>query len=205
MYSSTILFFSALFFTAAPLAARGWCTPNFEGAAVTVVWNNTLSWSASPAVGAPIIASTLPSKFFFQQNGDDPDVTYTINLSDENFHRTVDNVNFAAEYDGQRFFIDNVDWSGTNENQKWRVLCSTCATDISQQKGIVASNCQITSKTDSLCVTEETGPGPLTLYYCVSHGGHGQYLEFDFSTNFHQVKGSPILGFSTQRKIKFGG
>ncbi|SJL16441.1 uncharacterized protein ARMOST_19965 [Armillaria ostoyae] len=172
MYSSTI-FFSALFFTAVPLAAQGWCTPNFEGAALSVVWNNTLSWSANPAVGAPIIASTLPSKFFFQQNGDDPDVTYTI--------KTADNVNFAAEYDGQRFFIDNADWSGNNENQKWRVLCSTCATDISQQKGVVASNCQITSKTDSLCVTEGAGPGPLTLYYCVSHGGHGQYLEFDFS------------------------
>ncbi len=95
MYSSTILFFSALFFTAAPLAARGWCTPNFEGAALTVVWNNTLSWSANSAVGAPIVASTLPSKFFFQQNGDDPDVTYTIKyasshllsygLSDGNF------------------------------------------------------------------------------------------------------------------------
>ncbi len=46
---------------------------------------------------------------------------------------------------------------------------------------IVAWNCQITSKTDSLCVWEGAGPGPLTLYYCVSHGGHGQYLQFDFS------------------------
>ncbi|PBK94495.1 hypothetical protein ARMGADRAFT_1164629 [Armillaria gallica] len=173
MYSSTILFFSAFFFAAAPLAVCGWCTPNFEGAALTVVWNHTLSWSANPAVGAPIIASTLPSKFFFQQNGDDPDVTYTI--------KTADNVNFAAEYDGQKFFIDNVDWSGTNENQKWKVICSTCATNISQQKGVVASYCQITSKTDSLCVTEGAGPGPLTVYYCVDHGGHGQYLWFDFS------------------------
>ncbi|KAK0215221.1 hypothetical protein EDD85DRAFT_497384 [Armillaria nabsnona] len=175
MYSSTILFFSALFITAAPLAARGSCTPNFEGAALTVVWNwnNTLSWSASPAVGAPLIASTLPSKFFFQQNGDDPDVTYTI--------KTVNNVNFAAECDGQRFFIDNVDWSGTNENQKWRVSCSTCATNISQQKGVVASKCRITSKTDSLCVMAGAGPGPLALYYCMAYGGHGANVDFDFS------------------------
>ncbi|KAK0214415.1 hypothetical protein IW262DRAFT_1405953, partial [Armillaria fumosa] len=106
MYSSTVLFFSALFFTAAPLVARG-CTPNFEGAALSVVWNKTLSWSANPAVGAPLVSSTLPSKFFFQQNGDDPDVTYTI--------KTAANVNFAASHDGENLFIDNVDWSGTNE------------------------------------------------------------------------------------------
>ncbi|KAK0443694.1 uncharacterized protein EV420DRAFT_1023007 [Desarmillaria tabescens] len=171
MYSSTILFFSALFFASAPSFVRGWCHPNFEGAALTVVWNNTLSWSAEPAVGAPISASTLPSKFFFQQNGDDPDVTYTI--------KTAANVNFAAEYDGQRLFMDNADWSG-NENQKWRVVCNTCETDISQKHGVVASYCEITSKTDSLCITEGSGPGPLYLYYCISHGGHGNYLYFDF-------------------------
>ncbi|KAK0501974.1 hypothetical protein EDD18DRAFT_1458346 [Armillaria luteobubalina] len=172
MYSSTIFLFSALFLTAAPLAARaGECNPNFEGAPLTVVWND-LSWSANPAVGAPIVAGTLSSKFFFQQNRDDTDVTYTI--------KTADNVNFAATYDGDKFFIDNVDWSGTNENQKWRVQCTTCATDISQQNGTVASNCQITTKIDSLCVTEGNEPGPLTLYYCVGHGGHGQYLVFDF-------------------------
>ncbi|KAK0200192.1 hypothetical protein DFS33DRAFT_1359509 [Desarmillaria ectypa] len=173
MYPPTILFFFTLFFTAAPLAASGWCTPNFEDTAVTVVWNGTLSWSANPAIGAPIVSSTSPSEFFFQQNGDDPDVTYTV--------KTAANVNFAVEYDGQRMFMDNVDWSGSNVNQKWKVICSACATDISQQKGVVASRCEITSKTDGWCVTEGTEPGPLTLYYCVDHGGHGPYLYFDFS------------------------
>ncbi|KAK0443711.1 uncharacterized protein EV420DRAFT_1723827 [Desarmillaria tabescens] len=148
-----ILFFSALFFAVMPLSVRGWCHPNFEGAALTVVWNNTCSWSAEPAVGAPISASTLPSKFFFQQNGDDPDITYTI--------KTAANINFAAESNGERLFIDNADWSGNNENQKWRVLCGSCEMDISQKQGVVASYCQITSKTDDFCIMEGYGPGPL--------------------------------------------
>ncbi|KAK0476367.1 hypothetical protein IW261DRAFT_419985 [Armillaria novae-zelandiae] len=59
----------------APLAARGECNPNFEGVAVSVDWSDTLSWSTNATVGAPLVASTSPSKFFFQRNGDGDDVT----------------------------------------------------------------------------------------------------------------------------------
>ncbi len=93
MPSSTILlFFSALFLTAAtasPLTTRSTCHPNFEGASLTVSGDSgapygVLSWSANPALGAPVVASTSPSKFFFQQNGD-PDVTYTIKYASFTF------------------------------------------------------------------------------------------------------------------------
>ncbi|KAK0200172.1 hypothetical protein DFS33DRAFT_128933 [Desarmillaria ectypa] len=172
MSSSTILFFfSALFFTAAtasPLAARGNCHPNFEGAALTVSTpSSALSWSANPAVGAPVIASSSSSKFFFQQNGS-PVVSYTV--------KTVANNNFAVELNGGALSMDNVDWSGSNVNQKWMVDCSVCATDISQKKGVVASGCSITSNTNGLCVTAKPG-AQLTLASCSTVGDQ----QFDFS------------------------
>ncbi|KAK0481236.1 hypothetical protein IW261DRAFT_1065114 [Armillaria novae-zelandiae] len=175
MPSSMSLFFSALLLTAAtasPLTARGTCNPNFEGASLTVSDYSgapitALSWAANPAAGAPVVAGTSPSKFFFQQNGD-ADVTYTI--------KTVANNNFAVELDGKVLIMDNVDPSGSDVNQKWKVECTTCATNISQQKGVVASGCTISSAnsdTSGLCV-QENGPGSqLKLAACSQ--------QFDFS------------------------
>ncbi|KAK0214420.1 hypothetical protein IW262DRAFT_271582 [Armillaria fumosa] len=168
MPSSMSLFFSALLLTAAtasPLTARGTCNPNFEGAPLTVsdysgVRITALSWSANPAAGAPVVASVSPSKFFFQQNGD-PDVTYTI--------KTVANNNFAVELDGKVLIMDNVDPSGSNVNQKWTVECTTCATNISQKTGVVASGCTISSAntgTSGLCVQDNGVGGQLDLAAC---------------------------------------
>ncbi|KAK0184350.1 hypothetical protein F5146DRAFT_1075337 [Armillaria mellea] len=127
MSSSILFFISALFFTAAsasPLAARGvtpGCHPNFEGAALTVTTpSGANSWSAKPAVGAPVITGPSPSKFFFQQNGN-PVVSYTV--------KTVENNNFAVQL------------NGSNANQKWMVDCSTCATGISGKKGLTLASC----------------------------------------------------------------
>ncbi|KAK0200183.1 hypothetical protein DFS33DRAFT_1490620 [Desarmillaria ectypa] len=171
MFSSTIAFlFSALFFTAAaasPLDARSTCHPNFEGAALTVTGSGLL-WTANPAVGAPVTLSSQGSKFFFQQNGT-PDVTYTI--------KTVANNNFAVELNDVELVMDNVDWSGSNVNQKWTVECSTCATNISQQKGVVASGCIIASSnasTNGWCVTSGF---PLTIIPCSRRWNQ----VFDFS------------------------
>ncbi|PBK94504.1 hypothetical protein ARMGADRAFT_1164637 [Armillaria gallica] len=173
--SKNMLFFSALLLTAAtasPLTARSTCNPNFEGASLTVsgysgVPYGVVSWSANPATGAPVVASTSPSKFFFQQNGD-PDVTYTI--------KTVANNNFAVELDGGGLVMDSVDWSGSNVNQTWKVECTTCATNISQQRGVVASGCIISSAntdTSGFCV-RATRPGrQLDLAVCSQ--------QFDFS------------------------
>ncbi|KAK0501988.1 hypothetical protein EDD18DRAFT_1100483 [Armillaria luteobubalina] len=175
MPSSMSLFFSALLLTAAtasPLTARGTCNPNFEGAALTVFLHSgapitALAWSANPAAGAPVIGSPSASKFFFQQNGD-ADVTYSI--------KTVANNNFAVELDGKVLIMDNVDASGSNVNQKWKVECTTCATNISQQKGVVASGCTISSAntdTKDLCVQENGLGGQLDLATCSQ--------QFDFS------------------------
>ncbi|SJL16432.1 uncharacterized protein ARMOST_19956 [Armillaria ostoyae] len=173
--SMNLLFFSALFLTAAtasPLSARGTCSPNFEGASLTVssysgAANGVLSWSANPVAGAPVVASTSPSKFFFQQNGD-TDVTYTI--------KTAADDNFAVELNDYVLVMNGVDWSGSNVNQKWIVECTTCATNISQQKGVVASGCAIFPDN-----TDHIG-------YSVREGGPGGQLtlavynqQFDFS------------------------
>ncbi|KAK0441253.1 uncharacterized protein EV420DRAFT_1650169 [Desarmillaria tabescens] len=155
MSSSTILFFfSALFFAAAsasPLAARGTCHPNFEGACSHCVYPE---WC------------TLV--FFFQQNGS-PVVSYTV--------KTEANNNFAVELKGNALFMNNVDWSGSNVNQKWMVDCTMCSTDISQKKGVVASGCTITSNTNNgLCVTAKPN-AQMTLTPCSNSGDQ----QFNFS------------------------
>lgn len=168
--SSKILFFSALLFTAAtasPLAARGSCNPNFEGDALVVsTLNGALSWAANPAVGAPVIASTSASEFFFEQNGQ-PVVSYTA--------KTVANDNFAVELKGDVLIMDNFDAAGNDVDQQWMVDCRTCA-DISQKTGIVATECIITSNTNGFCVTANPG-AQLTLSTCVS-GQANQLFNF---------------------------
>ncbi|KAK0200199.1 hypothetical protein DFS33DRAFT_130628 [Desarmillaria ectypa] len=160
-YSTIPLFFSALFFTA---TARGACHPNFEGAALTVgAWNGELAWTADPYVSAPVVISPHPSKFFFQQNGDDPDVTYTV--------KTVANNNYGVKINGTRLYMDTVDWLGTDVNKKWKVECATCATDISQKKGVVATGCAIASAANRLCVSAGDRNGAqLALAPCASYG-----------------------------------
>ncbi|KAK0200182.1 hypothetical protein DFS33DRAFT_129843 [Desarmillaria ectypa] len=170
MFSSTVIpiLFSALLFFAP--TAWGTCHPNFEGTALTL-GAHTLSWAANPAVGAPVlmIPSSQSTEFFFQQNGDDPDVTYTI--------KTVANNNFAVELNSTsgELVMDNVDWSGSNANQKWTVECTTCATDISQKKGVVASGCSVASHTNGLCTRSYRIGSPMVLVPC------GSWEEVDFS------------------------
>ncbi|KAK0200195.1 hypothetical protein DFS33DRAFT_1359571 [Desarmillaria ectypa] len=151
---SSVIFLSALLFsiaTASPLEARSTCHPNFEGAILTVSTYigkhyASIKWSSYPDVGSPVIVTHSPSKWYVQQNGD-YDPTYTI--------KNVDNLNFAVELDGGKLIMDNIDWSGSNVNQKWKIECASCDTNISQQKGIVASGCTISPASPSsngLCV-----------------------------------------------------
>ncbi|KAK0215238.1 hypothetical protein EDD85DRAFT_1030013 [Armillaria nabsnona] len=167
---SSIIFFSALFFfvaTALPLTTWSTCHPDFEGAAVAVsVFFGRpyppVSWSVNPAVGSPVIGSTSSSKFLFQQNGD-YDPTYTIK------HATVNNLTLAVELNGGGLATDYVDWSGSDVNQKWKVECVTCITNISQQQGVVASGCTIASDntdTGGFCVGEITPGRQLELAVC---------------------------------------
>ncbi|SJL17630.1 uncharacterized protein ARMOST_21186 [Armillaria ostoyae] len=157
MSSSTILFFSALFFT----VVTAGCAPNFAGAALTLsTASGTVSWSAKAVVGDPLSASSSSSKFFFQQNGF-PIVDYTI--------KTVESTNFALELGSGAPVIGNTDPSGSNPNQKWMVDCTFCTPkDISQEKGNVAGGCSITSTTNKLCVTSKTSP--MTLATCDKSG-----------------------------------
>ncbi|PBK98048.1 hypothetical protein ARMGADRAFT_1074922 [Armillaria gallica] len=156
MSSLTILFFFALFLTAAitsPLAVRDappGCHPNFA-----------VSWSAKAVIGNPLSASTPPSKFFFQQNGF-PIVDYMV--------KTMESTNLALELNGEAPLISNTDPSGSNVNQKWMVDCTFCTpNDILQEKNkVIAKGCSITSTTDKLCVMSLNSP--MTLFACTSSG-----------------------------------
>ncbi|KAK0481244.1 hypothetical protein IW261DRAFT_1418355 [Armillaria novae-zelandiae] len=144
-----------------PVDLQSGCHPNFAGAALTLSTpSGALFWLAKPVVGNPLSASTLPSRFFFQQTGF-PIVSYTV--------QTVENNNFALEVKGGAPLIGNNDSSGSNQNQKWVVDCSWCAsTDISITKGKIASGCRISSDTNKQCITSKTNP--MTLTACDGSG-----------------------------------
>ncbi|SJL16437.1 uncharacterized protein ARMOST_19961 [Armillaria ostoyae] len=178
---SSLIFLSALLFsatTASPLEARSMCHPDFEGAILTVSNYGTIpawsfKWSSNPAVGSPVIASTSPSRWYFQQNGDS-DPTYVV--------KNVNDLLFAVELDGGKLIMDNVDWSGSNVNQKWKVECASCATDIAQQTGVVASGCNISPASPSangLCVGHTGYGSQLSLVACPSQ----EYGNFYFSVS----------------------
>ncbi|KAK0214417.1 hypothetical protein IW262DRAFT_271269 [Armillaria fumosa] len=178
---SSLIFLSALLFsavTASPLEARSMCHPNFEGAILTVFNIGTLpawsfNWSSNPIAGSPVIAYTTPSRWYFQQN-DDYDPTYTI--------KNVDNLLLDVELYGGKLIMDNVDWSGSNVDQKWKVECASCATNIAQQTGVVADGCNISPASPSvneLCVGHTGYESQLSLFACPSDG----YGEFHFSVS----------------------
>ncbi|KAK0443686.1 uncharacterized protein EV420DRAFT_1649147 [Desarmillaria tabescens] len=174
---SSIIFFSSLLFTAAtaaPLEARSTCNPDFEGAILTVSSYTgkpygRLSWSSNPAVGAPVVASTAASRWYVQQNGDYNPATYTF--------KNIDNLLFDVELKDEGLIMDNIDWSGANVNQKWKVECGSCATDIAHQLGIVASGCTISPAAPSAsgkCVTQNGFGQQLDLVACPA-GGLGNF------------------------------
>ncbi|KAK0213438.1 hypothetical protein DFS33DRAFT_1377927 [Desarmillaria ectypa] len=171
----SIIFLSALLFstvTASPLEARSTCHPNFEDVTLIVSTHvitpylSTLYWLNNyAAAGEPV--TTVPggyySRWYVQQNGD-YDPTYTI--------KNVNNLNFAVELNGTQVIMDNIDWSGSNVNQKWKIECSTCPTDISHQTGVVASGCIISSAAPSasgLCIWEAGWYRHLDLTECPSN------------------------------------
>ncbi|PBK94500.1 hypothetical protein ARMGADRAFT_1011949 [Armillaria gallica] len=179
---SSVIFLSALIFsvaTASPLEVRSTCHPDFEGAILTVANYGTIpawsfKWSSDPTVGSPVIADNSPSKWSLQQNGDYDPPTYTV--------KNVDNLLLAVELDGGKLIMDNVDWSGSNVDQKWKVECASCATDIAHQTGVVASGCNISPASPSangLCVGHTGFRSQLSLVACPS----GEYGSFYFSVS----------------------
>lgn len=77
----------------------------------------------------------------------------------------MDNLLFAVELDGGKLIMDNVDWSGSNVDQKWKVECASCTTDVAQETGVVAEGCNISP----------TSPSANEL--CVGHTGYGSQLS----------------------------
>ncbi|PBK84632.1 hypothetical protein ARMGADRAFT_1169866 [Armillaria gallica] len=152
------------------------CSPNFEGAGVSVT-NSAREWGVSAhAVGADVTApvgSLRTADFLFQQNGQ-PAVSYTI--------RDITNPNLAVAVrpDGT-LELDTIDASGNDQTQKWDVLCDSCSTNISQLRGNVAFGCNITSTPSGLCVqigAKETD----AMFIAPCNGQDSQ--NFDFWTAF---------------------
>ncbi|KAK0476370.1 hypothetical protein IW261DRAFT_1421681 [Armillaria novae-zelandiae] len=152
------------------------CYPDFEGAILTVSNYGTIpawsfKWSSNPAVGSPVIANTSPSRWYFQQTGDYDPPTYTI--------KNVDNLLLDVELSGGKLTMDNVRLVG---DQKWKVECASCATDITQQTGVVAEGCNISPASPSangLCVGHTGYGSQLSLVACP----YEEYGNFYFSVS----------------------
>ncbi|KAF9030373.1 hypothetical protein BDZ89DRAFT_1064793, partial [Hymenopellis radicata] len=160
-----------------PLAARGTCTPNFEGAGLRVVQSgSTLAFGPSAANAlAPVISSSFRGAtavdWHFEQTGQ-PMVGYII--------KDVINNNLAvsARVDNS-ILLDKASDSGNAADQIWTVECNTCSTGISGLHGKVASQCIIRSKAlNNGCVT--VGPTAGSPAH-VTNGG--ACTTFDFFTN----------------------
>ncbi|KAK0213437.1 hypothetical protein DFS33DRAFT_125290 [Desarmillaria ectypa] len=165
---SSIIVLSALLFSAAtvsPLETRSTCHPTLQHSSLNVFVVSgkpyaTLSWTSKATAGEPVFSSTSPSRWYFQQNNDS-DRTYNIHNGD--------NPDVAVTLNGTQVIMDNLDWSGSNVNQKWKIECSSCATDISLQTGLVASECIISSAAPSasgLCIWGAGYWRPLDLIDC---------------------------------------
>ncbi|KAF9030353.1 hypothetical protein BDZ89DRAFT_1064769 [Hymenopellis radicata] len=180
MFSSSIVALSIAAFASVsasevPLAARGTCTPNFEGAGLRIVQS---TWKFGPSAAnalAPVISSSFRGAtavdWHFQQTGQ-PMVGYII--------RDVTNNNLAASarVDGS-ILLDKASDSGNAADQIWTVQCNTCSTGISGIHGKVASQCTIRSPAlNGGCVT--VGPSAASPAR-VTNGG--TCTTFDFFTN----------------------
>ncbi|KAF9030355.1 hypothetical protein BDZ89DRAFT_1064773 [Hymenopellis radicata] len=198
MFASSIVALSIAAFASAsplaaslPLAARGTCSPSFDGEGLRVVQSgSTLEFGPSAAKAlAPIIASSFRGAgavdWHFQQTGQ-PTVGYII--------RDVANGNLAvsARNDGS-ILLDKASDSGNVPDQIWTVQCNTCSTGVSGRHGQVASQCIIRSSAlHGGCVT--LGPTAGSPGQCdtsveptASSPAHvtndGACTTFDFFTN----------------------
>ncbi|PBK67964.1 hypothetical protein ARMSODRAFT_976252 [Armillaria solidipes] len=171
---SSVIFLSALIFsvaTASPLEARSTCHPDFEGAILTVSNYGTIpAWSFKWSSNQP---SVHPSLLILRLRGGTSSRT-AITIPPPTLSN---NLLFSVELDSGKLIMDNVDWSDSNVDQKWKVECASCATDIAHQTGVVASGCNISPASpsaDGLCVGHTGFGSQLSLVACPS-GGYGNF------------------------------
>ncbi|KAJ7791726.1 hypothetical protein B0H14DRAFT_2934630 [Mycena olivaceomarginata] len=149
--------------SAKPTARQSTCSPNFEGAGVSIITGG-VEWTVSPVVAGTLLKKTgtlLPpnstANWHVEQTGS-ADPTYIVKAISNN-ELVVDVV------DGQ-LTLEEIEAS--KQTQIWDIDCKQCLPGASSAPGggEFASGCSIKSVPSGLCATLEMGSEFLGLTEC---------------------------------------
>ncbi|KAJ7888447.1 hypothetical protein B0H13DRAFT_889028 [Mycena leptocephala] len=142
------------------------CSPNFEGAAVSIIANQ-VEWDVSPVVaGTPLkkdVTGTFPlnatAEWHVEQTGSANPTTYIVKALTPANNLVVDLANGILT-------LEDID--AKKQTQIWEIECKQCLSGASSTPGggKFASGCAIKSAPSSLCVTAEMGSEYFGLTDC---------------------------------------
>ncbi|KAF9064627.1 hypothetical protein BDP27DRAFT_1367043 [Rhodocollybia butyracea] len=159
--------------------ARSTCSPNAQGAPVSIVsadhWRD-LKWgdaNSPPVNGDVIIGASTALPVHVSQSGQFP-TSYIIKDATNNNGLAV-----STTY-GNRLILDTASDTGTEANQLFDIACQTCGTDTTPGNA-AGSSCTISPQGDSnACVRAGDNGSPLTVVECDWHGFDAQLFNIVF-------------------------
>ncbi|KAK7050515.1 hypothetical protein R3P38DRAFT_2865590, partial [Favolaschia claudopus] len=160
--ASTILLSFGLLVAATP-APRASCSPNLEGAGVSII-AGSVEWSVSSPVAGTLLGHNAESKataeWHVQQTGTTP-ATYFV--KDINNNQLV--VGIGA--DGV-LALEQIDSS--KSTQTWAISCDSCSSGASSipQGGEFATGCKIISTSSGLCAEVQHAGAHISQSQCAA-------------------------------------
>ncbi|KAF7369218.1 hypothetical protein MVEN_00249400 [Mycena venus] len=146
-----------------PLARQATCSPNFEGAGVSIVTGD-VEWTVSPVVaGTPLKKDGAPfppnstANWHVEQTGS-ANPTYIV--------KAISNNELVVDVVDSELTLEQIDSS--KQTQIWEIQCNQCLSGASSTPGggEFASGCSIKSVPSGLCATLEMGSEFLGLTDC---------------------------------------
>ncbi|KAF7368532.1 hypothetical protein MVEN_00176500 [Mycena venus] len=151
------------------LARQETCSPNFEGAGVTIVTGDMeFQWAVSPVVaGTPLKKNGAPfpqnstARWHVKQTGL-ADPTYIVS--------TISDNKLVVDVVDKELTLEQIDSS--KQTQIWEIQCKQCLSGASSTRGggVFASGCSIKSVPSGLCATLDMGSEFLELTDCNPRG-----------------------------------
>ncbi|KAJ7677997.1 hypothetical protein DFH06DRAFT_1291353 [Mycena polygramma] len=148
--------------SATPLARQSTCSPNFEGAGVSIVAGDT-EWGVSPVVAGTALkkdVGTFPpnatAQWHVEQTGSSS-ATYIV--------KAITNNGLVVDLADGLLTLENI--NSTKQTQIWDIDCKQCTPGASSGPGAkYAAGCAIKSAPSGLCVTLEMGSEFFGLTEC---------------------------------------
>ncbi|KAF9029763.1 hypothetical protein BDP27DRAFT_1436463 [Rhodocollybia butyracea] len=154
--------------------ARSTCSPNAQGAAVSIVSDahHGLKWgdaNSSPFNGDVIIAASTALPVHVSQSGQFP-TSFII--------KDANNNGLAVTSSGNQLILDTASNTGTQANQLFDIACQTCGTNTTPGNA-AGSSCTVSPHGNSnSCVQAGHNGTPLTVVGC--DGSNAQLFDIVF-------------------------